>query len=131
MATVRIFIVKCKERTITYIKGEFEMPFNEDIDSKVTNIISDWGTIRKKMFGGTCHILNGNMMCGVYKDYLILRLGEEQAQKALKSNKVRPFDITGKPMKGWVMVEEAGFKGSKLVQWLDQARKFVESLPSK
>ena len=56
--------------TPPYIKGEFEMPFNEGIDLKVTNVISDWGTIRKKMFGGTCHILNGNMMCGVYKDYL-------------------------------------------------------------
>ena len=107
------------------------MPFNEEIDSKVTTVISDWGTTRKKMFGGTCYILNGNMVCGVYKDYLILRLGEEQAQKALKLNKVRPFDITGKPMKGWVMVEESGFIGSKLVQWLEKARKFVESLPPK
>ena len=107
------------------------MPFNEEIDSKVTEVISGWGTTRKKMFGGTCHILNGNMMCGVYKDFLILRLGEEQAQKALKLNTVRPFDITGKPMKGWVMVEEAGFIGSKLSRWLEQARKFVESLPPK
>ena len=107
------------------------MPFNEEIDSKVTEVISGWGTTRKKMFGGTCHILNGNMMCGVYKDFLIFRLGEEQAQKALKLKTVRPFDITGKPMKGWVMVEESGFKGSKLVHWLEKAREFVESLPPK
>ena len=83
------------------------------------------------MFGGTCHILNGNMICGVYKDFLILRLGEAQSQKALKLKAVRPFDITGKPMKGWVMVEESGFIGSKLVRWLEQAKKFVESLPQK
>jgi TfoX/Sxy family transcriptional regulator of competence genes len=107
------------------------MPFNEEIDQKVSDVISDWGTVKKKMFGGTCYIINGNMMSGVYKDYLILRLGEEQAQKALKLSKVRPFDITGKPMKGWVMVEASGFTGSKLVHWLEQARKFVESLPSK
>jgi len=107
------------------------MPYNEEIDSKIMAVISDWGITRKKMFGGTCHIFNGHMMCGVYKDYLILRLGEEEALKALRSNYVRPFDITGKPMKGWVMVEDSGFKGSKLVKWLQLARDFVESLPPK
>ena len=107
------------------------MPFNEEIDSNVVAVISDWGTTRKKMFGGTCYILNGNMMCGVYKEYLILRLDEEQAQKALNLNQVRPFEITGKPMKGWVMVEESGFMGPRLNQWLEKARKFAESLPTK
>jgi len=107
------------------------MPFNEEIDSRVTKAITGWGTTRKKMFGGTCHILNGNMMCGVYKDYLILRLGEDQAQKALQLKDVKPFDITGKPMKGWVMVEESAFKGPKLVPWLEQAKEFVGTLPLK
>ena len=107
------------------------MPYNEAIDLSVTSIISDWGTTRKKMFGGTCHILNGNMLCGVYKDYLILRLGEDQANDALKLDHVKPFDITGKPMKGWVMVEAAGFEGPLLSQWLRKAKKFVESLPPK
>jgi hypothetical protein len=58
------------------------------------------------MFGGTCHILNGNMLCGVYKNYLILRLGEEQAEEALNQNHVKLFDITSKLMRGWVMIEE-------------------------
>jgi hypothetical protein len=35
------------------------------------------------MFGGVCHLLNGNMFCGAYKDYLILRLGETVAKEAL------------------------------------------------
>ena len=108
-----------------------EMPFNEEIDSQVAGEISNWGTTQKKMFGGTCYLLNGNMMCGVYKEYLILRLGEEQSQKALELNQVRPFDITGRPMKGWVMVEESGFMGQRLNQWLEKARKFAESLPAK
>ena len=107
------------------------MPYNEAIDEQVTRVISNWGTTRKKIFGGTCHILNGNMMCGVYKDYLILRLGKKDAEKALNRNHVKPFDITGRPMKGWVMVEAPGFEGSLMPQWLEKARKFVESLPPK
>ena len=109
------------------------MPYNEDLDARIRRIVSRWkNTDAKKMFGGVCHLLNGNMVCGVYKDYLILRLGEKESVKALKQSYTGPFDITGKPMKGWVMVEGRGFKTEeKLKSWLIKARNFVETLPSK
>lgn len=83
------------------------------------------------MFGGICHLIKGNMFCGVYKDSLILRLGPKAAEAALKKPFVRPFDITIRPMPGWVMVEESGLKGDKLSKWLAQARDFVQTLPPK
>ena len=107
------------------------MPFNPTVDAEISRIVSDWGTTRRKMFGGTCHLMNGNMMCGVYKDDLILRLGEDQASEALKQEHVRPFDMTGRPMKGWVMVEGPGFDGPMLIDWLTKAKKFVDSLAPK
>ena len=109
------------------------MPYNEDIDARIVRAVARWkNTNRKKMFGGICHLLSGNMFCGVYKDYLILRLGEEQAKTALESEFVRPFDITGRPMKGWVMVEENGFgTDEELKNWLKTAKKFVSGLPPK
>jgi TfoX/Sxy family transcriptional regulator of competence genes len=52
------------------------MPYNEEIDARIKKVVSNWkNTDAKKMFGGVCHLLNGNMFCGVYKDYLILRAG--------------------------------------------------------
>jgi TfoX/Sxy family transcriptional regulator of competence genes len=109
------------------------MPYKEQIESRIKKIISNWkNTDHKKMFGGVCHLLNGNMFCGVYKDFLILRLGEEDGNKALALPHVRPFDITGKPMKGWVMVEQDGFQADHdLTSWLNQAKEFVSSLPPK
>ena len=109
------------------------MAYNEAIETRIKKIISGWkNTEDKKMFGGICHLLNGNMFCGVYKDFLILRLGPDTAGDALKRPHVRPLDITGKPMKGWVMVAEGGFKGDNdLKDWLDQTRKFVKTLPAK
>lgn len=107
------------------------MPYNEELDAKISDHLSQWGATSKKMFGGTCHLINGNMMCGVYKDFLILRLGPEQAQEALEQPHVSPFDITGKAMKGWVMVQESGFKGPSLKKWLRKARAFAEVLPAK
>jgi hypothetical protein len=107
------------------------MPYSEALESRIILALSGWGATRKKMFGGTCHLINGNMVCGVYQDFLVLRLGEEQSAKALKKPHVRPFDVTGKPMKGWVMVEKDGFEGQLLDGWLEKARSFADSLPPK
>ena len=109
------------------------MPYDEEIESRINKVISRWkNTEAKKMFGGICHLLDGNMFCGVYKDFLILRLGEEESNAALKLPFVRPFDITGKPMKGWVMVEKEGFKSDDALRaWLFKAKKFVGALPLK
>ena len=109
------------------------MPYNKNLEARIQKIVSSWkNTGNKKMFVGICHLLNGNMFCGVYKDFLILRLGEEKAWEALSLPFVKPFDITGRPMKGWVMVDERGFAGeTKLKEWLEKAKAFVKTLGSK
>ena len=90
------------------------MPYNKDVEARIQKVVSSWkNTDSKKMFGGICHLLNGNMFCGVSKDFLILRLGEDKAAEALKITHVKSFDITGRTMKGWVMVEERGFAGEE------------------
>ncbi len=106
------------------------MAYNEEIEARIKKIVSKWkDTGDKKMFGGVCHLLNGNMFCGVYKDFLILRLGEENSKDALNLPFVRPFDITGRPMKGWVMVGRGGFKSDdELRAWLNKAKEYVKTL---
>jgi TfoX/Sxy family transcriptional regulator of competence genes len=106
------------------------MPYSEELDSKLTRMLSR-GTMRKKMFGGICYTFQGNIVCGVYKDFLILRLGEKQAAEALKLPEVRPFDITGKLMKGWVMIAAASLTEEATARWIKKARAFAESLPAK
>ena len=109
------------------------MAYNEEIDGRIRKIVSRWKHIEnKKMFGGVCHLINGNMFCGVHKDFLILRLGEAGAAEAMAHPFVKPFDITGRPMKGWAMVGEEGFMGEdELRSWLKKAKQFASSLPSK
>ena len=107
------------------------MAYNVNLDARLQEALSGKTIVRKKMFGGICYLFRGNLMCGVYKDYLILRVGEEEGEAALKRTHVKPFDITGHAMKGWVMVEEAGLKGAALGAWLKRARAFSGSLPAK
>ncbi|MFC1585564.1 TfoX/Sxy family protein [Fibrobacterota bacterium] len=96
-------------------------------------VISRWkNTVKKKMFGGICYLLRGNMCFGIYKDFLIIRAGEDKARESLKFPGTRPFDITGKPMKGWVMVEPALWRKPKaLPGWLELGKKLALTLPPK
>ena len=109
------------------------MAYDERIEARVKKIVSNWkNTDAKRMFGGICHLLNGKMFCGVYKNFLILRLGEKDANNALDLPYVKPFDITGRPMKGWVMVESEGFvSDDELKTWLTKAKQYVKSLSLK
>jgi TfoX/Sxy family transcriptional regulator of competence genes len=109
------------------------VPYNQLLASRIQNIISRWKEAEmKKMFGGICFIFKGHMVAGVYKDSLILRIGEQEANNALKLPHVTPFDITGKPMKGWIMIEEIAFSSdSELIKWINMAKSFVLTLPSK
>lgn len=84
------------------------------------------------MFGGVGFLLNGNMLVGVWRNSLIVRLGPEAGEEPLLEPHVREFDITGKPMKGWVMVEPEGVEDDdQLKEWIDRATRFVKTLPAK
>jgi TfoX/Sxy family transcriptional regulator of competence genes len=84
------------------------------------------------MFGGAGFLLNGNMLVGVWTDSLIVRLGPETYDAALLEPHVREFDITGRPMKGWVLVEREGVEDDEqLKDWIERAAKFVKALPVK
>jgi len=109
------------------------MTFNEELEARVNRIVSAWkNTSAKKMFGGICHLINGNMFCGVHKDFLILRIGETGAQESLRLPYVKPFDITGRAMKGWIMIDYRGLESDDdLKTWLIKAKQFALSLPSK
>ncbi len=109
------------------------MGYSTELEEMVDALAGRWrGLDKKKMFGGICYLLNGNMGFGIYRDFLIVRLGPERAAERMKTKHVRPFDITGRPMKGWVMVGQGGWKGQgSLKRWLEAGREFALSLPRK
>ena len=107
------------------------MAYDQELDSRVEAIAGAWGAARKKMFGGTGYLLDGNMMAGIHRDRLVLRLGTEAGGAALAEPGVSPFDITGRPMAGWVMVDQDVLADDELERWLDIARDHAASLPPK
>ncbi len=109
------------------------MAFDETLTARIRDALAgEHGVVEKKMFGGVGFLLHGNMLVGVWKDSLIVRLGPDNHDDALREEHVREFDITGKPMKGWVMVEPRGIADDDQLQdWIERALKFVKALPRK
>src|SRR5436189_2499302 len=109
------------------------MAFDESLAARIRRRLARRKNVEeKKMFGGVGFLLNGNMLVGVWKDSLIVRLGPDEGDEALKEPHVKAFDITGRPMKGWVLVEPDGIENDEqLSAWIQRAVKFVGTLRAK
>ena len=89
------------------------------------------GVSERKMFGGLAFLTSGNMTVGVNGDDLVVRIDPEAMDDALAEPDVRPFDMTGRPMRGWILVASGGLSDDDLERWIDQARSYVATLPPK
>jgi hypothetical protein len=87
--------------------------------------------LARRMFGGIGFLLRGNMCVGVWKEFLIVRLDPEDCSAALGDPNVKEFDITGRPMAGWIMVKPDGAAGEQLRTWIDRSISYVRNLPAK
>jgi hypothetical protein len=107
--------------------------FDESLAARVRDALTRTrGATEKTMFGGRCFLLHGNLLVGVWGDGLIVRLGPGGAEDALREPHVRAFDVTGRPMRNWVVVDPDGVDGdAQLRAWIDRAVAFVRTLPGK
>jgi TfoX/Sxy family transcriptional regulator of competence genes len=109
------------------------MAYDEGLATRLRELIGELpGVAEKRMFGGLAFLLNGNMACGVTGEALIVRLPPADADTALTEPGARPFDMTGRPMKGWLLVDPDGHaEDDDLSGWVNRAIEFAGSLPSK
>jgi hypothetical protein len=109
------------------------MAYDEGLAERVEQALGERpDLVAKKMFGGVGYMIRGNMACGVNKDALIVRVGPEQYEEALDKPHTKPFDITGRAMRGWVMVAAGGTESDEaLADWIQQGVGFALSLPPK
>jgi TfoX/Sxy family transcriptional regulator of competence genes len=109
------------------------MAFDEKLAARIRSHLGNRTSLaEKKMFGGVAFLLKGNMCCGVHRDALIVRLDPAETEQALGEPHTRVFDLTGRPMKGWILVEPQGLAtNAQLGRWVDRASKYSGSLPAK
>lgn len=109
------------------------MAYDETLASRVREILTSLGGFsEKKMFGGLCFMVRGNMCCGVLKDDLVLRLKPERTLELLNRPHTRPMDFTGRPMKGFLFIGGGGLRTNRqLRDWVSMSLSFAQDLPRK
>jgi hypothetical protein len=109
------------------------MAYDEAVAARVRARIGDHPALaEKRMFGGIAFLVAGNMAVGVSGMELMVRVGAEAHEAALARRGARAFDMTGRPMAGWVVVAPGGFSDeADFGDWVDEGVRYAESLPPK
>ena len=109
------------------------MAYDEGLAQRIREVLEEREDVReKKMFGGLCFMVAGNMSVGIVKDELMVRVGPDGYQAALGEPHARKMDFTGRAMKGFVYVGTEGFDADgDLDNWIERGTKFAASLPAK
>ena len=100
------------------------MAYNEDLAARIREqlALTQKNVEEKRMFGGLCFMVNGKMCMGLAKERLMLRLDPAIYEEVLEKEGCAEMDFTGKPMKGYVFVEEDAVKtGKQLAYWVGLA----------
>lgn len=109
------------------------MAYDEGLAQRIRETLAETtGVVEKKMFGGLCFMLRGNMCAGVSGDELMVRVGPDAYGEALALPHAREMDFTGKPLRGFVYVDPLGFESDEdLESWIERGARFARSLPAK
>ena len=109
------------------------MAYDEGLSFRVEEILADTPEIiAKKMFGGIGYLFRGNMTCGVIQNALIVRLSQQDYQTALQKPNTRKFEMTGREMRGWLLVDPDGTSDDNdLKNCINSALQFSATLPPK
>lgn len=109
------------------------MAYDEHLAARVRKALGRApGITEKKMFGGIAFLRHGLMFVGVSGSTLMARVGKESYQESLAREHVRVMDFTGKPMAGYVFIDEPGVATDQELRfWLDRCVAYVSTLPPK
>ena len=110
------------------------MAFDEGLAQRIRDVLQDvpdpWQ--EKKMFGGLCFMVRGHMAFGIVGDELMVRLGKDRWEFALKQPHAREMDFTGRSLKGMVYVDVDGIADEDdLERWMQLGIDNARSLPPK
>ena len=88
--------------------------------------------VEKKMMGGVCFMLHGNMCAGISQSALLVRVGRDAYERTLTLAHVRPLEFAGRRPNGFVLVDPPGYRTEAMLKkWLLRGIDFAESLPRK
>lgn len=103
------------------------MAFDEYQKERIDQVLNEKGAqfYSKKMMGGLCYMMDDKMLCGLVKNQLMARIGEDFYQEALAMDHVNEMNFTGRAMKGYVFVDQEGLDMDEdLAFWIEKCIDF-------
>lgn len=109
------------------------MAYDEKLADRIRHQLAGTkGVTERKMFGGIAFMHRGNMICGIVRDDLMVRVGADAHDDALAKPHTRPMDFNGRASRGMVYVEPAGItRAPSLRGWIDRGLAYAKTLPAK
>jgi len=107
--------------------------FDEGLAQRVRECLaSRRGVAEKRMFGGLCFLVGGNMAAGIVGEELMVRVGPDAYEGCLALPHAREMDFTGRALRGMVYVATDGIaEDDALMAWLARGCDYAASLPVK
>jgi TfoX/Sxy family transcriptional regulator of competence genes len=105
---------------------KMDMAYNQTLANRIREQLQDLENVdEKEMMGGLVFMVNDKMCVGVWKDDLMCRIDPEKQDEALEKTGCRIMDFTGKPMKGWVLIDDTGIRNmNEMNYWMGLALEF-------
>ena len=107
------------------------MAYDPEITERLRRALDGQGAIsEKRMMGGVCFFLNGNMLGGADRNKggvrrFMFRVGKDKMDEALERPGAMPMDMGGRRMGGFVFVDAETCGDGALNAWIELARTFV------
>jgi TfoX/Sxy family transcriptional regulator of competence genes len=108
--------------------------YDEDLAGRVREQLGGARDITEKtMFGGLAFLAGGHMAVAASgQGGLMVRVEPEQTDALLAQPGVRPFEMRGRPMGGWVRVDDEAVRTEReLAAWVERGVSYARSLPPK
>ena len=107
------------------------MPYDEHLAGRIRALLEDErGVTERRMFGGIAFLLGGKMaVAASSKGGLMARVDPEETDALLTEPHVGPFEMRGKPIDGWLLVDDEGVEtAADLRRWVERGAAYARTL---
>lgn len=110
------------------------MAYDEELANRIREALSgESGLTERAMFGGLGFMLDGHITVAAESGgSLLVRVDPDDAGDLVDGVSVKPMEMGGRSMRGWLLVESSGTADDEaLAQWVQRGVAFVRALPPK
>jgi TfoX/Sxy family transcriptional regulator of competence genes len=103
-----------------------------NLGERITAQLAGVPHITKRMFGGLCFMVHGNMLVGTFRGGIMARVGKVDHEKALKVKGTSAMKMKGRVMEGFILISADSVESdAALKKWVGWALAYNATLPAK